>query len=87
MGLFRREALEAQRDRLQGHVVLLPRWHHALVSGFLLLWVVAALTFLNQTTYSRRETVRGWLEPAAGMIRIYPQSEGRLGREQLVAGL
>lgn len=86
MGLFRQEALEAQRDRLQGQVVLLPHWPHAAVSIFLLLWVAAALIFLTQSNYSRRETVRGWLEPASGVIRIYPQSEGQLASLLVEAG-
>lgn len=86
MGLFRQEAQRAQRERLQGQVVLLPRWPHAAVATFLLLWVVAATVFLDRASYSRRETVRGWLEPAAGVIRVYPQSEGRLASMLVKSG-
>lgn len=86
MGLFRQQALEAQGNRLQGQVVLVPRWPHALVTAFVLLWVAAALIFLTQSNYARRETVRGWLEPASGVIRVYPQSEGRLASLLVSAG-
>jgi membrane fusion protein len=78
MGLFRQEALESRRNRLQGQVVLLPRWPHALLCIFLTLWVAAVAAFLNQASYSRKETVRGWLEPAGGIVRIFPQSPGRV---------
>ena len=50
MSLFRQEAIDAQRARLQGQVVLLPRWPHALLSALLLLWLVAVITFLTQAS-------------------------------------
>ena len=80
MGLFRRAAVAAQRERLEGSVVLLPRFPHLLLCLCLLTWVSAALLFLTEASYSRRATVRGWLEPSTGMVRVYPQSEGRLAR-------
>ena len=86
MGLFRQEAIDAQRHRLQGHVVLLPRWPHALLSALLLLWLAALMTFLTQASYSRKETVRGWLEPADGMVRIFPQAEGRIAQLLVAEG-
>ena len=86
MGLFRQEAVEAQRSRLQGQVVLLPRWPHALLSALLLLWLAAVITFLTQASYSRKETVRGWLEPADGMVRVFPQAEGRVAQLLVAEG-
>ncbi len=86
MGLFRQEAIDAQRHRLQGQVVLLPRWPHALLSALLLLWLVALMAFLTQASYSRKETVRGWLEPADGMVRIFPQAEGRVAQLLVAEG-
>ncbi len=80
MGLFRSEVIEAQRERLHGQVVLLPRWPHTLVCLFLLLWVSAALIFLTQASYSRKASVRGWLEPVDGLVQVYAQSEGRLAK-------
>jgi len=80
MGLFRQEAVDACQDRLHGHVILLPRLPHTALCLFLLLWVALLVLFLTQTTYSRKETVRGWLEPESGVVRIYPQSEGRLAQ-------
>jgi membrane fusion protein len=80
MGLFRQQAVEAYCDRLRGHVILLPRHHHSLLSVALLLWLALVVVFLTQASFSRKETVVGWLEPTAGVVRVYPQSEGRLAR-------
>ncbi|MEM0955168.1 MAG: HlyD family efflux transporter periplasmic adaptor subunit [Pseudomonadota bacterium] len=80
MELFRREVLQARRARLEGDVLLLPRWPHVLLAAGLSLWVVAAAVFLTQGQYARKETVRGWLEPAAGLVQVYPQAAGRVAR-------
>ena len=80
MELFRREVLKAQRARLDGHVLLLPRWSHVWVAAGLTAWVVAAGVFLTQGQYGRKETVRGWLEPTAGLVQVYPQAAGRIAR-------
>jgi membrane fusion protein len=80
MGLFRQQAVDAHRDRLHGHVILLPRLPHTALCLFLLLWVALLVVFLTQTTYSRKETVLGWLEPESGVVRIYPQGEGKLAQ-------
>jgi len=92
MGLFRQQALDASRDRLHGHVMLLPRAPHTLLCLFLLVWVALVVTFLCQSTYSRKETVVGWLEPADGMVRVYTHGEGKLAQllvsegDEVVAG-
>jgi len=86
MGLFRREVLEAQRTRLHGEVLLLPRWPQLLLAAGLSLWVIAALILLTQGQYARKETVRGWLEPAAGTLRVYPAFPGRITRLLVAPG-
>ena len=50
MGLFRQQAVDAHRDRLHGHVILLPRLPHTALCLFLLLWVALLVVFLTQTT-------------------------------------
>lgn len=80
MGLFRSAAIDASQNRLQGTVVLLPRIPHTALCLFLMVWVGAVLLFLAQSSYSRKVTVRGWLEPAQGTVRIHANTEGRLSR-------
>lgn len=80
MGLFRQQAVDTCCDRLHGHVILLPRLPHSLLCIGLLLWLVLVIVFLCQASYSRKETVLGWLEPMDGVVRVYPQSEGKLAQ-------
>ena len=86
MGLFRQQVVTRSQQRLQGEVVVLPRWPHTLLCLCLLAWLALVLAFLTQANYSRRETVRGWLEPAAGLVRVYPQAEGKLAQLLVAEG-
>ncbi len=86
MGLFRQQVITNQRNRLQGDVVVLPRLSHKLLCLGLLCWLVLVAIFLSQAKFSRRETVRGWLEPAAGLVQVYPQSEGKLAQLLVAEG-
>ena len=74
--LFRQEAIEHQRHRLHGDVLLLPKFSHTLITGVLLLWIVAIAVWLATSVYARKETALGWLEPPTGVIRIYPEDSG-----------
>ena len=74
--LFRQEVVERQSDRLHGEVLLLPTLSHTLVLVLLSLWVVGLGAWLALSTYARKETVLGWLEPPAGVIRVYAEDVG-----------
>lgn len=74
--LFRQEAIEHQRHRLHGDVLLLPKFSHTLITGILLCWIVASAIWLSTSVYARKETALGWLEPPSGVIRIYPEDNG-----------
>ena len=78
MDLYRQEVIEARRPRLQGEVLLLPRIHHLWLTLAVVLWLLVTALFLIQASYSKRETVRGFLQPTAGVVRIYPQDDGQL---------
>src|SRR5690554_194058 len=75
-GLFRQEAIEHQRHRLHGDVLLLPKFSHTLITGILLCWLAAIAIWLATSAYARKETAFGWLEPPSGVIRIYPEDKG-----------
>lgn len=74
--LFRQEAIEHQRHRLHGDVLLLPKFSYTLITGVLFLWIVAIAVWLATSVYARKETAFGWLEPPTGVIRIYPEDSG-----------
>ena len=76
MGLFRREAIDQQSDRLEGDVFVgLPvSWQ---IIGYALgASVIAAITFLALATYPRLETARGVLRPDLGVASILPPGTG-----------
>jgi membrane fusion protein len=86
MELFRQQVVSRQQHRLQGEVVVLPRLPHYFLCLALLCWLALVLVFLTQANYSRKETVRGWLEPSAGLVQVYAQSEGKLAQLLVAEG-
>ncbi|WP_205412247.1 HlyD family secretion protein [Sphingomonas crusticola] len=62
--------IEGQQRRLQGEILIgaAPRWYLA-GYGVIAVLVLAAL-FLSLATYSRTETVSGWLVPQSGLSRL-----------------
>jgi membrane fusion protein len=74
--LFRAEVVERQTNRLHGEVLVLPRFSHSVILGLLLVWVLAVGAWLLFSSYARKETVQGWLEPPEGLIRVYPEDAG-----------
>jgi membrane fusion protein len=75
--LFRREAIEFQRGQREfGDIALLQP-----VSTKLLVWlltgvVTVAIVFLCFAQFSRKQTVSGFLIPAAGTLKVFPTREG-----------
>ncbi len=76
--LFRTQVIEQQNDRLHGDILLLPRISHSMLIAFLLTWLVAFGIWLATSSYARKETVVGWLEPPAGVVRLYPEAPGQI---------
>lgn len=79
--LFRREAIEFQRGQRDfGDIALLRP-----VSTKLLVWlltgiVTIAIVFLCFAQFSRKQTVSGFLTPASGTLKVYPNAEGVVGK-------
>lgn len=74
--LFRREAVEHQRTRLWGGVILtqpVATKVAAMVAGAM---AVLLVTFLILGDYTRKEKVRGYLVPESGLVQIYPDQPG-----------
>ncbi|WP_116368723.1 HlyD family secretion protein [Parahaliea mediterranea] len=80
MQLFRPEALQAQRKAKHGSALFAPHAAHTAIVSALLVWIVTAAVFLANTSYARKATVQGWLEPRQGSIRVYARGEGRIAR-------
>ncbi|MEQ8403796.1 MAG: HlyD family efflux transporter periplasmic adaptor subunit [Oceanicaulis sp.] len=83
--LFRREAIDHHaRGRLDGAVVLAVPLAVKLLGGLAALIVIGVVVFASLASYSRKETVPGWLTPDQGVVRAAALSGGRV-EEILVA--
>ncbi|MBT7951548.1 MAG: HlyD family efflux transporter periplasmic adaptor subunit [Gammaproteobacteria bacterium] len=76
--MFRREAIEAKRQKLHGDVFLIQPTSF-LVLGFLILLIVSfAVTLLFAGSYARSEGVIGHLVPSNGLVKIQTAQPGTL---------
>lgn len=76
--LFRQEAVEFQRQRQGGEVVLLQP-----LPVSVLFWAIAAavaliVAFLLLAQYARKETVAGYLSPVAGVVKVFAARGGTI---------
>ncbi len=74
--LFRREATEAQRQRLYGEVVLVQPLGFSLLTGFLFAVLVAAAIFLATGSFARKERAVGYLVPDTGIVHVFAPRGG-----------
>ena len=75
-GLFRKQAVEKQQDRLLGDVLVVPPLSYLLITFVILIFVVAAGLLLLHGSYARKETVQGFLVPDQGVIKVYASTTG-----------
>ena len=78
--LFRPEALTHQRQRLWGSLLLLTPLSTQLQTFLLLALAALAVVCLALGDYSRRERVKGVLQPVAGFVRVYAPGRGEVAR-------
>jgi membrane fusion protein len=71
-GLFRQEAVSAQNSKTQGRLLMTPKPAFMLLTTAIFIWVVAVIVYMNTTSFSRKASVLGWLEPATGVFKLYP---------------
>lgn len=74
--LFRKEALEHRKDRLYGDVILLQPLSLTVLVGVVALICAMILAILFWGTYARKETVRGYLVPDKGIVKISAPQPG-----------
>ncbi len=76
MSLFRKEALEHQKDAALGDVILFhPKAFSYLTFGLFFL-VLLMLLLLGFGNYERRAVVSGYLVPTNGLIKVYAKGDG-----------
>ncbi|PRO73810.1 hypothetical protein C6Y40_09505 [Alteromonas alba] len=80
--LFRKEVLKFQKHRLHGDVLVSPPLSHTFITYLFLIWTSALILWLLSSNFAKKEAVLGWLEPNAGIVRVYP--EASLGRVEKI---
>jgi len=84
--LFRQEALDEQKDRLYGEVIITQPPSFRVVSIGLLLVVICVLLILVYGNYARKERVVGYLVPDKGLVKIYAPLQGILTKTHIKEG-
>jgi membrane fusion protein len=78
--LFRKEALEHRKDRLFGDVILLQPFSMTVLVICVVIIVSLVLSVLFWGTYARKETVKGFLVPDKGVVKIYGPQQGNISQ-------
>ena len=76
--LFRKEALEHQQQRPLGDTILLRPLSFSLLTAFAVVSALAVLAFVTWGEYTRKATVKGYLAPTQGLIKVYAPEAGTL---------
>ncbi|MEL7346970.1 MAG: hypothetical protein AAFN17_04380, partial [Pseudomonadota bacterium] len=86
MRLFRDQALEAHRARLQGEVVLAPPPVGQILSAGLVVTALLAGAALLSVDYARKETAPGFVAPSSGMARVVAPGAGVVAEVLIAEG-
>lgn len=79
-GLFRTEAIEHQQTRLVGKLNIAQPPKSSILTFFIFTIVVALLSFIASATYTKKQTVSGYLHPEQGVAPVLTLSQGVLAQ-------
>ena len=74
--LFRKEVIENQRERLWGDLIISQPLSYYVLSIAAILFAILLLTLLFMGSYARKESVKGYLAPDLGLVKVYAPREG-----------
>ena len=77
---IRKEAVESQRQRLLGEVVLAQPLSFTVLALFMVSIVATVMVFVTTGSYARKETVTGHLSPEKGLVKIHAPRPGIVGQ-------
>ncbi|MGY0612272.1 HlyD family secretion protein [Luteimonas sp. A501] len=78
--LFRKEVQRARTPGLEGNVLLARPLPFVWAAWSMFVVIALAVTFLSISEYSRKERVRGVIEPVKGLIQVRTQGSGVVER-------
>ena len=74
--LFRRQAVDYQRQKFHGAIILTRSPRQTIITAFFVALVLALVVFASTQGFARRETVSGVLLPAGGVLRLVAPRAG-----------
>ena len=84
--LFRRQAVDHQRQRFHGAIVLTRSPWQTAVAAFFVLLVLALMAFAATQGFARKESVGGVLMPAGGVLRLVAPQAGVVAATPVAQG-
>lgn len=78
--IFRKEVMEANKNRLTGKIIIHQRLSGYPLHLFIFITFLTVIFYLSQCSYSRKETVKGYLLPSKGVIKVVSGRKGILVR-------
>ncbi|HYB08440.1 MAG TPA: HlyD family efflux transporter periplasmic adaptor subunit [Alphaproteobacteria bacterium] len=84
LSLFRQEAIDHQRLRLHGEVLVYQPVSQRILAWLLIATVAAIVSYLFWGEYARKETVQGFLVPSGGVVQVYARAAGTITEVNVV---
>ncbi len=84
--LFRREALDFNREKSLGDVVLVRPISFSLLTIFAVVFAAAVIVFAFSAEYTRKTHVSGYLAPDKGLIKVFAPQAGTLIEKHVKEG-
>jgi membrane fusion protein len=85
--LFRKQAVDHQRERLYGEIILVQPISFSLLTVFLVLSTAVAVIYLITNSYAKKEKVAGIIVPQQGLVAVFPPQAGILSRLNVTEGM
>ncbi|MEM7424768.1 MAG: HlyD family efflux transporter periplasmic adaptor subunit [Pseudomonadota bacterium] len=78
--LFRQQAVDFQRQRLLGDVIVINEPSLVFLTAIITTIVAGGLTMLSLGEYARKERVSGYLVLESGLVKVYAPDTGKISR-------
>jgi membrane fusion protein len=85
-GLFREEAIEANRERALGEVLLATPISYSVMTVSAVVIALIVIAYVCWGSYTRKAHVSGYLAPSKGLIKVHVPSEGTLVEKHVQEG-
>ncbi len=85
--LFRKQAVDHQREKLYGDIILTQPISYYVLATFLVGITIIVIFFLVTHSYARKEKVAGIIVPQQGMVSVFPPQAGILSELKVTEGM